>query len=101
MTNLHAVAERIGMREAKDDVGPYWEDGEERDWACDPERLRTYLLTGDRPMRILEREKINLMPERGQWRAEVYAGDTIETLIASAERPTPAEAILACAEVCV
>jgi hypothetical protein len=97
---LHKVAERIGMELCEGEEwaagGVVWFD---REYVQDD--LRTYLLTGDRPLRILEREKINLMPERGQWRAEVYAGDTIETLIASAERPTPAEAILACAEACV
>jgi hypothetical protein len=94
---LHKVAKRIGMVR----MGDGWADPPSCLVSAGDSTLRTYLLTGDRPLRILEREKINLMPERGQWRAEVYAGDTIETLIASAERPTPAEAILACAEACV
>jgi hypothetical protein len=86
------------MREAKDDVGPYWEDGE-TDWACDPERLRTYLLTGDRPLRIQAADNICCRPSGddrgGAWFARVWAAKQSHTF---AYGETPAEAILACAE---
>ena len=69
---------------------------------CEPDNLRTYLLTGDRPMRIMEKWAICVVPTYSltqkkaiEWNARLLMGEI------SYEGNTPAEAILACAEACV
>jgi len=58
MGSLERVAEKIGMEWITDEIGPRWYDSHER--CCDevddvdPSGLRTYLLTGDRPLRIFD-----------------------------------------------
>lgn len=51
MTNLHAVAERIGIRPAGELAYPLAFRDREEIVALDGD-LRHYMLTGDRPMRI-------------------------------------------------
>lgn len=95
MTNpLHAVAERIGYK-FEPAIG-LWINERRR---VNPADLREELLTGDRPLRIADVDAIGVQPSRWKdgkvvlWAARrFFAGsDTFEA-------PTPAEAILACAE---
>jgi hypothetical protein len=101
-SRLAAVARRIGMDQRD---GIWWDDGEiARSWLtsdpiCTSGQLRTYLTTGDRPMRILEELQLACVPTR-------LAADGVSCWMASAPGmptfsgyygDTPAEAILACA----
>jgi hypothetical protein len=101
MTNLHKVAERIGMELCEGEEwaagGVVWFD---REYVQDD--LRTYLLTGDRPMRIQVEFKISVNWNWIQlhWFAYTYTGEN-ENLHVDTKHTTPAEAILACAEACV
>jgi hypothetical protein len=109
MTNLHklaAVARGIGMRRCGNDPmtgEKSWSDkpDELTLWVKDAD-LRTYLLTGDRPLRILE--ALHKMGVR--YRLESFSEAVICRAlrdgcgVASVSAPTPAEAILACAEAC-
>ncbi len=99
---LSAVARGIGMLLLDDGpLLPWWQDGSVDDGAgCYASDLRTYLLTGDRPMRIAEKRGIRVEQDLdGIWQA-------CTTVIDSYGFPyhklgwrsnTPAEAILACA----
>ena len=94
---LAKVARGIGMVPASDDPTDKWTDSVVGRVipvrVGDALSLRTYLLTGDRPMRIMER-----------WRMAVdvhpAAADAVWCAISDrgAFGATPAEAILACAE---
>jgi hypothetical protein len=98
MTNpLHKVAERIGMK--YDQLCNDWEDTDGT--VKHPDNLRAYLLTGDRPMRIFElvlvpasSEGCALDGSPGAYCVSPYVLADWPILV----RPTPAEAILACAE---
>jgi hypothetical protein len=90
MTNLHKVAERIGIRSACELAYPKaYRDGEEI--VCLDGDLRHYLLTGDRPLRIIVAYRLAICPHGDGWVAynNPHTGD---------EAATAAEAILACAE---
>jgi hypothetical protein len=104
--SLSAVARGIGMEiwPPEKPGASWWVDGETAIcYVDDPEcdgHLRTYLLTGDRPMRIAEKRGIGVEQDLdGIWQA-------CTTVIDSYGFPyrklgwrsnTPAEAILACA----
>ncbi len=69
---------------------------------CEPDQLRTYLLTGDRPMRMME--KWGIGAEAGGdvgvgWQATIMRQDAAFRAYRQFgwRSPTPAEAILACA----
>jgi hypothetical protein len=103
---LHKVAERIGMYQAPFEDDPdqfaFWHDP---NGVCcdevdddDPNGLRTYLLTGDRPLRILAAYRMDVVFEgTSQWKA---SREWEEPWVFGGIKPTPAEAILACAEAC-
>jgi hypothetical protein len=103
MTNpLHKVAERIGIEWVDDDWGGAWWDqhDETSRYGIHEAKLREHLLTGDRPLRIMEAiANISFVLTSGarNWEASLYKGGETYSGIA----PTPAEAILACAEACV
>jgi hypothetical protein len=99
---LSVVARGIGMRWLPYGAGMAWyepDDVSDESRSVIQAHLRTYLLTGDRPMRIMEKRGICLTPiysvrkqQIVRWAANHLMGpDTIH------EAPTPAEAILACA----
>jgi hypothetical protein len=92
---LHKVAKRIGMVR----MGDGWADPPSCLVSAGDSTLRTYLLTGDRPLRIQVEFKISVNWNWIQlhWFAYTYAGEN-ENLHVDTKHPTPAEAILACAE---
>ena len=99
--SLAAVARGIGMEVWPPEMpgASWWVDDEAAicyvdDPECDS-HLRTYLLTGDRPLRILDAYDISVQPTRpetGQMKWLAGRGKIRR------DYPTPAEAILACAE---
>jgi hypothetical protein len=97
---LHKVAKRIGMVR----MGDGWADPPSCLVSAGDSTLRYYLLTGDRPMRILEKYLLVVTPAGGgnkceRWLAFTWIADGAFGTEMCA--PTPAEAILACAEACV
>ena len=101
---LHKVAERIGMEVWPPDKhgSQWWLDGETGVcYVDDPgsdDELHTYLLTGDRPLRILAAYRMDVVFEgTSQWKA---SREWEEPWVFGGIKPTPAEAILACAEAC-
>ncbi len=98
---LSAVARGIGI-----DVAPdyWWVDGDDKYAICKTTaedaavKLRTYLLTGDRPLRIMEAYGIGCVKYAGPLRWVRWKASSTGK---GAHGNTPAEAILACAMECV
>jgi hypothetical protein len=83
----------------------WWVDGETAVCCLDEpgweDELRTYLLTGDRPMRMQVKGEISVLYHRDtkQWQAVcMVERDPVSHAVWTLLHDTPAEAILACAE---